>query len=164
MQVNAEIFYPASPELVFAMLVDRSFQERVCEATGALRHDVQIQQESGTAVITTRRELPTHDIPDYARSFVGPTLEVLRVDRWEVPDADGNRDGRVTVEIKGAPIRLNGSLSLRADNVGGTKQVVAGDLKASIPLLGGKMEKAAEPALMSAIRKEQEVGLQHLGG
>ena len=44
------------------------------------------------------------------------------------------------------------------------KQVVAGELKASIPLLGGKMEKAAEPALMSAIRKEEEVGLQQLGG
>jgi hypothetical protein len=163
-QVNAEIFYPTSPELVFAMLVDRSFQERVCEATGALRYDVEIEVHAGTALITTRRELPTDDVPDYARSFVGRTLDVVRIDRWQVGDAEGNRDGRVVVEIKGAPIRLDGDLSLRADNVGGTKQVVAGDLKASIPLLGGKMEKAAEPALMSAIRKEQEVGLQHLGG
>lgn len=164
MQVNAEIFYPASPELVYAMLVDRSFQEAVCRATGSLSYDVRIKQDAGTAAITTRRELPTDDVPDYARSFIGRTLEVVRLDRWEVADADGNRDGRVTVEIKGAPIRLHGQLSLRADNVGGTIQVVAGELKASIPLLGGKMEKAAEPALMSAIRKEEEVGLQHLGG
>lgn len=164
MQVNAEIFYPASPDLVFAMLVDRSFQERVCEATGAVHYEVAIEVDAGTALIRTRRELPTDDVPDYARSFVGRTLDVVRIDRWEIGDPEGNRDGRVSLEVKGAPIRLHGNLSLRADNVGGTKQIVAGDLKASIPLLGGKMEKAAEPALMSAIRKEQEVGLLHLGG
>jgi hypothetical protein len=163
-QVNAQVFYPASPDLVFGMFVDRSFQERVCQATGALRYHVEIEQDAGAATITTRRELPTDQVPDYARAFIGQTLEVVRVDHWEAPDADGNRDGRVTVEITGAPIRLNGNLALRVDNDGGTKEMIAGDLKASIPLLGGKMEKAAEPALMSAIRKEEEVGLQQLGG
>lgn len=163
MQVNAQVFYPASPDLVFEMFVDRAFQERVCEATGALRYDVQIEQDSGAAVITTHRELPTDQVPDYARGFIGPTLDVVRVDRWEAPAADGSRDGTVTLEIKGAPIRLHGSLALRPDD-GGTQERIAGDLKASIPLLGGKMEKAAEPALMSAIRKEEEVGLLQLGG
>jgi hypothetical protein len=163
-QVNAQVFYPASPDLVFDMLVDRSFQERVCEATGALRYEVQVEQDAGAATITTRRELPTDQVPDYARRFIGSTLEVVRVDHWDAPDADGNRDGTVTVEIKGAPIRLTGSLSLREDNTGGTTELISGDLKASIPLLGGKMEKAAEPALMSAIRKEEQVGLQQLGG
>ncbi|HET8615598.1 MAG TPA: DUF2505 domain-containing protein [Actinomycetales bacterium] len=164
MQVNAQVFYPASPGLVFDMLTDPGFQERVCQATGALEYDVQIEQAAGEATITTRRALPTDQVPDYARSFIGSTLEVLRVDHWDAPDTDGNRDGTVTLEIKGAPIRLNGSLALRVDNTGGTKQLIAGDLRASIPLLGGKMERAAEPALMSAIRKEEEVGLQQLGG
>ena len=106
---------------------------------------------------------PTDDVPDYARSFIGKTLDVVRVDRWEPPAADGSRDGTVTVEIKGAPIRLNGMLTLRPDDAG-CEEVIAGELKASIPLLGGKMERAAEPALMSAIRKEEEVGLVHLAG
>jgi hypothetical protein len=162
-KVNAHIRYPASCEHVFTMLVDRSFQERVCAATGALRYEVQVEQDAGSATITTRRELPTDDIPDYARSFVGRTLDVVRVDRWEAPAADGSRDGTVTVEIKGAPIRLNGMLALRPDDAG-TEETIVGELKASIPLLGGKMERAAEPAVMSAIRKEEEVGLLHLGG
>jgi hypothetical protein len=145
------------------MPVDRSFQEQVCEATGALRHEVQIEQDDGAAVITTRRELPTDDIPDYARGFVGTTLDVVRVDRWEAPAADGSREGTINLEIKGAPIRLHGTLGLRPDDAG-CEEAITGDLKASIPLLGGKMEKAAEPALMSAIRKEEQVGLLHLGG
>jgi Protein of unknown function (DUF2505) len=162
-KVNARLRYPASCEHVFAMLVDRSFQERVCAATKALRYEVQIEQDAGSAVITTRRELPTDTVPDFARGFVGRTLDVVRVDRWEPPAADGSRDGTVTVEIKGAPIRLNGMLALRPDDAG-SEEVIAGELKASVPLLGGKLERAAEPALMSAIRKEEEVGLLHLGG
>jgi hypothetical protein len=162
-KVNARLRYPVSCEHVFAMLVDRSFQERVCAATKALRYEVQIEQDAGSATITTRRELPTDTVPDFARGFVGRTLDVVRVDRWEPPAADGSRDGTVTVEIKGAPIRLNGMLALRPDDAG-SEEVIAGELKASVPLLGGKLERAAEPALMSAIRKEEEVGLLHLGG
>ena len=163
MKVNARLRYPVSCEHVFAMLVDRSFQERVCEATKALRYEVRIEQDAGSATITTRRELPTDAVPEFARGFVGRTLDVVRVDRWEPPAADGSRDGTVTVEIKGAPIRLNGMLALRPDDAG-SEEVIAGELKASVPLLGGKLERAAEPALMSAIRKEEEVGLLHLGG
>jgi hypothetical protein len=124
---------------------------------------VQIEHEDGAAVITTRRELPTDDIPDYARGFVGTTLDVVRVDRWEAPAADGSREGTISLEIRGAPIRLHGTMELRPDDAG-CEEAIVGDLKASIPLLGGKMEKAAEPALMSAIRKEEQVGLLHLGG
>jgi len=162
-KVTAQIRYPASCETVFEMLVDPQFQERVCEATGALRHEVQVERDGAAAVITTRRELPTDDIPDYARGFVGRTLDVVRVDRWEAPAADGSRAGTLTLEVQGAPIRLHGTLALRPDDAG-CEEAIAGDLKASVPLLGGKMERAAEPALMSAIRREEQVGLLHLGG
>jgi hypothetical protein len=162
-KVTAQIRYPASCEAVFAMLVDSSFQERVCEATGAVHHEVTIERDGAAAVITTRRELPTDDIPEYARGFVGRTLDVVRVDRWEAPAADGSREGTISLEVQGAPIRLRGTLALRPDD-GGCEEAVAGELKASVPLLGGRMEKAAEPALMSAIRKEEQVGLLQLGG
>ena len=35
---------------------------------------------------------------------------------------------------------------------------IDGDLKASIPLFGGKVEKAAAPAVVDAIRSEQRTG------
>ena len=40
----------------------------------------------------------------------------------------------------------------------GTRIDLDGDLKAKIPLLGGKIEKAAEGPILGAIEKEQEVG------
>jgi len=160
-QVTAQISYPASPEAVFAMLTDEAFLKQVCEATGAVKHEVDVQENSLGASVTTRRELPTDQIPDFIKRFVGQTLTVLRVDLWEAAAPDGSRQGTITVEIVGAPVRMTGTLSLRPDGEG-TVENVDGDLKASVPLIGGKIEKATEPAIRSALRKEERLGLAWL--
>lgn len=161
MQVTAQIPYPAAPAAVFAMLTDEKFLRQVCEATGAVKYEVEVQTNSLGAGVTTRRELPTDQIPDFIQRFVGQTLTVLRVDRWEAAAADGSRQGTITVEIVGAPVRMTGTLSLSPDGTG-TVEDVDGDLKASVPLIGGKIEKAAEPAVRSALRKEEQLGLAWL--
>jgi hypothetical protein len=45
-----------------------------------------------------------------------------------------------------------------APSGGGSEISIVGDLKASIPLFGGKVEKAAAPAVVDAIRSEQRTG------
>lgn len=157
MQIAAQITYPAAPEAVFAMLTDEDFVRQVCEATGAVRHEAGVEYAGGGAVVTTRRELPTDEIPDFIRRFVGQTLTVLRVDTWGPAAADGSRAGSLTVEIVGAPVRMTGTLRLRAGGAG-TVEDVDGDLKASVPLIGGKVERAAEPAIRSALRTEEQLG------
>lgn len=157
MQITAQTSYPASPEAVFAMLTDETFLHQVCEATGATSHSVDVQLAGGGATVSTRRDLPTEDVPDFAKRFVGETLTVTRVDVWGPAAADGGRHGTLTVEIAGAPVRLTGTLALAAD-AQGTVEQVDGDLKASVPLVGGKIEKAAEPAMRSGLRQEQQLG------
>ena len=161
MQVTAQIPYPASPEGVFAMLTDEAFLKQVCEATGAVRYEVGVEVNGLGAAVTTRRELPTDQIPDFIKRFVGQTLTVLRVDLWEPAAADGSRQGTIVVEIVGAPVRMTGTLGLRPDGEG-TVENVDGDLKASVPLIGGKIEQATEPAIRSALRKEERLGLAWL--
>jgi hypothetical protein len=157
---SAQIRYAAAPEAVYAMPLDPAFQNKVCVATGALDHSVDVQLPPGSAdgaTITTTRKLPAEGLPDFVRSFVGSTLDVLRVDHWGPLEPDGSRRGSVVVEIQGTPVRLNGTLSMRPDGAG-TVEDVEGDLKASVPLVGGKIERAAEPAIRSAVSKEQEIG------
>jgi hypothetical protein len=60
-------------------------------------------------------------------------------------------------------VQLTGSLWLGLHD-GGTLHAVDGDLKASVPLLGGKIEKAAEPAIRSAMRVEERTGRAWLAG
>ena len=58
---------------------------------------------------------------------------------------------------------MNGTVRLGPAG-SGTRIDVDGDLKAKIPLLGGKVEKAAEGPILGAIEKEQEVGTAWLAG
>ena len=66
------------------------------------------------------------------------------MDRWEAPQGDGARVGTITVTIDGAPIKFTGSLHLEPTATG-ARATIAGDLKAGIPFLGGKIEQAAAP-------------------
>jgi hypothetical protein len=85
----------------------------------------------------------------------------VRVDTWGPAAADGARDGTIVVEIKGAPVRLTGTITLRPEGAG-TVEDVQGDLKAAVPLVGGKIEKVVAPSIQGAVAKEQEVGLRWL--
>ena len=158
MRLSAEIRYDADPATVFAMLTDADFQERKCAATGALDHEVEIEEyDDGSAAIRTSRVMPTDQVPDFVRTFVGQALTVVQVDDWQPAAADGSREGTVVVEIKGAPVRLAAAITLGPDGAG-TRETIDGDLKASVPLLGGRIEKAIEPALKGAIKVEQREG------
>lgn len=156
MQVSAQITYPATADAVFSLLTDREFLADVCRATGALSQTVDVEKTGSGVTVTTRRDLPTDDIPDFVKRFVGPVLTVVRVDRWEAPGPDGSRHGTLNLEIAGAPVRLTGTLGLRPDGAGAVQDVDC-DLKASVPLVGGKVEKAAEPAIRAGLRAEERV-------
>lgn len=162
MHVDAEIRYDASPEQVAAMLADEDFVEAKCVAMGALKHTVLVEGDArGAFTVTYSRTMPTNDFPEAARRFVGDTVVIRQVDDWREPDADGSREGTLSVEITGAPVRLSGTQRLSPEGAG-TVQAVDGDLKASVPIVGGKLEKAAEPALRAAMRTENRTGREWL--
>ena len=52
--------------------------------------------------------------------------------------------------VAGAPIALKGTLML-APGQGGTVETLEAELKAKVPLIGGKIEKAAAPPIEEAI-------------
>jgi len=157
MKIRATLDYAAPPHDVFAMLADEAFQVRKCAATGALNHSVSISANGDRTVIVSSRDLPTNDFPSFVKSLVGDTLAITETQDWGPAATDGTRHGILTVDIAGAPIDLDGTLSLTP--VGdGSVQVVSGDLTARVPLFGGRIEKAAAPAIESAIRIEREIG------
>jgi hypothetical protein len=156
MKISAILDYAATPHQVFAMLTDEDFQVRKCEATGAASYAVSITTDGDRTVIVSSRDLPTDDFPDFVKSLVGATLAVTETQDWGPAAKDGTRQGALTVDIAGAPIDLAGSLSLEPGGQGSVESV-QGDLKARIPLLGGRIEKAAAPAIESAIRVEREI-------
>jgi hypothetical protein len=157
MKISAIIDYAATPDEVFAMLADEDFQNHKCAATGALRHTVSIVAQDGQTLIVSTRDMPADDFPPFVRSMVGDTLPVTETQQWGPPDNDGARRGTLTVEIRGAPVALAGTLSLALGGLG-CVETIEGDLKARIPLLGSRVEQAAAPAVWGAIRVESRTG------
>jgi hypothetical protein len=157
MKISDLIDYAATPQEVFVMLADEGFQNRKCEATGALRHTVSIQEQDGRTIIMCTRDMPSDGFPAFVKNMVGETLAVAETQDWGPPGHDGARSGRLTVDIPGAPLGLTGDLSL-APGGQGSLETIEGDLKANVPMLGRKIEEAAAPAIRSAIRVESETG------
>jgi hypothetical protein len=153
---DAEIRYDADPQRTFEMLTDPAFLERVCLDNGAVEHSVSVEPAAdGGVVITTVRVLPTKDVPPVVKGFVGETLTVTETDAWGPADAEGSRTGTVSLDIQGAPVKLIGTLAFAGLVGGGSQETLSGELKAGIPLFGGQVEKAAEPAVRSAVKVKQ---------
>lgn len=150
MRIAKKLEYAATPEQVFAVLADEAFQEAKCAATAALRQTVSVRSGPDGTVIRTERVLPAREVPDFARSMVGSELTVTETQDWRPAAADGSRTGSWAVRVAGIPLSLNGHLSLAPAGAGAV-ELVEGDLKAGIPLFGGKIERAAAPPLEQAI-------------
>jgi hypothetical protein len=163
-RLSAELRYEADPATVYEMISDLKFQERKFANTGAVSYEVTLDaHEDGGITVTSRRELPTDRVPDFLRSFVGSTIRVQQVEEWGAVEADGVRNGTLMADLSGMPVRFTARLSLVTSDTG-TLEIVQGDLKASVPLIGGKVEKAAEPAIKAAVAAEQRTGRDWLTG
>ncbi len=163
MHLQKSLSYPAPTGEVAALLADRSFVDEVCAAGGTVSHEVDVQGDaSGAFTVTSTRVLPTDELPDVARRFVGATLSLRQVDRWDAPASDGSRSGTLELEVPGAPVSARAAMTLRSDGAGGSQQVVDGDLTASVPLVGGRIEKAAVSPLLLALDQMESLAHRRL--
>jgi hypothetical protein len=145
------------------MLADPEFQAEKVEATHPLSHNESVTPKGEQTEIVTSRVIPTDGFPDFAKSMIGPKLRVTETILWSRGSSDGSRTGTIHIAIGDAPVSMTGTLRL-APGGAGTRIDIDGDLKAKVPLVGSKIEKAAEGPILSAIRKEQEVGTAWLAG
>lgn len=161
MRITKSFEYSATPAQVFAMVTDPAFQERKCEATHALRHEVTITPDGAGTDITVLRVMPTDGLPPFAKSMVGARLPITETVVWDPAAADGSRSGRLTLSVAESPVGMTGTTAM-VPTPGGTRVDIEGELKARIPLLGGQIEKAAAPAIIDAIDIEHETGVAWL--
>lgn len=158
MDLTDELRYAADPKTVFSMLIDEEFLARKAVATGALSHEVSAtSRDDGGVTVRVQRILPAQ-LPDFVKRFVGETLDVVQTDDWGPDEGDGARSGRFTVEIAGAPATMQGDLRLEADGETGSVESFDGEVKVSIPFVGGKIEQVAADAVLAAVKKEGQVG------
>lgn len=163
-QIEAAVVFPAEPAVVFEMMTDERYVSRKAEAMGALEHDVTVSRlPNGGAQIRLQRTLPAV-VPDFVRPLVGETIEVVQTEEWAAAGPGGDRRGRLSASISNAPVKLGGSISLSTNSPHSSIHRVDVDVRARVPLLGGKIERAIGEVILMAARKEEEVGGRWLTG
>jgi uncharacterized protein YndB with AHSA1/START domain len=162
MDLRTEQHYDADPSTVFAMLTDEAFLTRKAEATGALRHEGSVNRDGDRATVRLLRVMPP-EVPDFVRRFIGDTIDLEQVDTWEPAGADGSRTGSIRISMGGAPVQLTGVMRLTPTETGSRTNTDA-EIKAAIPLFGGKIEQAVHDALLQAAQIEESVGRAWLDG
>lgn len=155
MRLSESVEFPAEPQAVAAMLADPAAVTARIEASGAAGPEVAVVgTAAGAFTVTSRRRLPTHEIPAAFRSFVGSELEIRQVDAWEEAGPDGARLATTSVDITGTPVRFVGTTRLEPAGPGVTTQMVEGTITVGLPLFADAVAEAAAKALRAAITAE----------
>ena len=140
MKVSSTHTYAASPDDVLTMMTDPDVLAAKYEALG--HRDIEITEhtvEDGAVTVASRRSVPM-EVPGFAKKFLKPMNTAVQLDEWEAPEADGSRRGTWHVDAKGVPVDVGGTLRITPGKKKNTTVVeVAGEVRSSVPLVGGKL-------------------------
>ncbi|MGZ8753426.1 MAG: DUF2505 domain-containing protein [Acidimicrobiia bacterium] len=144
MTFSGDEIYEASVETVIAMFVDPDTVRARYEAAGD--RDIEVVEcgpDRDGFVIRTTRTVDV-DLPGFARRVLKPTNSMVQVDRWGPIGPDGARDGDFAIEVKGAPVKVGGTMRLEPTGDGSCRHTVEGKVEVKVPLIGGKIAGWAE--------------------
>jgi hypothetical protein len=163
MDVQTEYQFTAKVDAVMAMFCDPEYQRQKLVDAG--HKDVEVLEcgpdDDGKLRIVTKRTVAV-DVPGVLKRVLSPSNTVTQTDVWE-PAKKGPRNGTWTVEIKGIPIHMSGTMRLAAKG-SGSVETIEGVLKASVPLVGGKLEKLAHSNFLESTAQEQDFSARWLAG
>jgi uncharacterized protein YndB with AHSA1/START domain len=154
MKLRHENVYDAPAADVFAMLVDPTFRKKVSEATDAVSCDAAY----GGGKLVVREVQEVKRVPSFAKRLVGHSTTAIHTEVW----TDGTT-ATLEVETPGRPTHISGTVTL-TESGGGTTHVYDLEVTASVPLMGGRLEKALAGLTADGFTKEHAVGVTWLAG
>jgi hypothetical protein len=157
MRLRHELAYDAPPGDVLSMLADPLFWDKVADATGALSSTATAATEGATTRIVVDQQQAVTGVPGFAKKFVGDSTRAITTQVWQ------GQQATVQVETPGKPTSIAGTASL-AENGTGSTLTYDLEVKASVPLVGGKLEKLVVELTTEGFDKEQAVGAAWLAG
>lgn len=151
---------PAEPARIRAVLQDPEYVRAKAERTGAFDISVDVDERpDGSVTITCTRSMPA-EVPSYATAFVGEHLTVTEVQEWSPPGPSGESSARVSVDFH-APLAYTGTIDL-SGSASASTLANRGEFRASVPFVGGKVEKVAAEMTQKYLAKETVVATEWL--
>jgi hypothetical protein len=156
MKLSVQTSSTGTVEQILASHLDKGVREQACRESGALSYDVSIESgPDGRARVQVDR-LMAPDVADYIRKFVGETISIRQVEEWGPANSSSARSAVLRLTIKGQPASMVGSVVITPEPTGAT-EVITGDVKVAIPLLGRKIEPEIVKVVEAGLRLEQRI-------
>ena len=145
--IHEELHYDRAPKELFALISSGAFQLEIIFYLGGKDAELveqTVTPEGGVKVVTRQRT--GIELPGFAKKLIPASTSVTQTYVWKPAREDGSREGIWSAEIKGAPVSMGGPTELRSTG-SGSIHVFGGEVKASVPLVGGKLESFALDSL-----------------
>ena len=128
--------YPASSDVVIRMFTDKDFHTKKLQAMGLPKFEILEHQFDGKEFrIKIDRRVPLQ-APGIVKKVVPAETRVVNEERWTV----ASKTGRVKVEPQGIPVNISCTASMK-DEGGGCVVTYNWEINATVPLIGGALEK-----------------------
>lgn len=141
--IHEEFHYDDAPQDVFALISRGAFQLEIIVHLGGKNGELvqeTVTPEGGVTVMTRQRT--GVELPGFAKKLIPASTTVTHTYIWQPVSEDGSHKGEWLAEIRGAPVSMGGPTELRAAG-SGSVHIFNGEVKASVPLMGGKLESFA---------------------
>ncbi len=141
--IHVELTYSRPPHQVFDLISTGAFQVELIAHLGGNEPTVveETRGEDGSVRLVTRQQTAV-ELPGFARKLIPAHTTVTQTFEWEPPAGDGTRRGNWSAEAKGAPVSIGGPTELRPEGEG-SRHLYLGQIKASVPVVGGRLESFA---------------------
>ncbi len=157
MELIVENRYAATVQQAFFTHVTESVRDEACRRSGAKSWQVTVTPAGdGGATVRVERTM-SPKLPDSIARFIGDSVTIRQEEHWSGPAADGSRTATVKLDIKGQPASMSGRAVLSPDGTG-SKEVVTGEVKVAVPIIGRRFEPDIANVIEAALRIEQQVG------
>jgi hypothetical protein len=153
MRLTHEVRYDAPVADVYAMLTDPAFRERASRAQGTTSVSVSVEGDAVRIDMVS----PNDDVPAFARRIAGDTVHAIQAEAWSDHQAE------FSITTPKVPVGIRGRRALVRDG-DGCLDTFDGEARATIPLVGGKIERLIADRLKQGWDVEHGVGVGWLGG
>lgn len=145
--IREELRYPAPPAVVFDLVFRGSFQLELIAYLGGHEPEVveEVTTEAGGLRLVVRQRASV-ELPGFVKKVMPGDTTVTQTYEWSPASETGERKGSWSAQAKGAPIHLGGPTELIADG-DATVHLYLGQAKASVPIVGGRLESFAVVSL-----------------
>jgi hypothetical protein len=153
-KLNYSLTYPMPIEKAWETITNPAFQEgKLIDASGS---DIKVTvsaNDDGTTTIVLDRKNPVTGVPNAVKKIIGEQAHVIETMVWSVAGADGSRTATHQTEFVGNPLAMTGTLAL-SPNGAQTVLALDAEFRASVPLVGGKLEGTALTETKAAMDSE----------